>query len=360
MTVSTLPVLDLAEGTAPPPPAAARARRARFVVLALAVVLGMGLSVAGWRLVSERATGAPSGPVLRIAFDQAAAVAAMTVDDRTQIIAEGTDAESRNAAIPFAGGANAPMRGFLLHASAPAAATALKCLTQAIYYEAATEPLAGRRAVAQVVLNRMRHPAYPKSVCGVVYQGAERSTGCQFSFTCDGSLLRQPMAGPWREAEGIARAALAGRVEPSVGTATFYHADYVLPRWAFELAKVNKLGRHLFYRFTGAGGRPGMFNGQYSAQESIPAFDIARLRARLLADGNADAAPAEFTPGLTVAPHVTDRHASADVGGRLDVTRPWRLTIPDPAESSSRYRALVSGAEAGAPPQGAAAAEIAQ
>ncbi|MBA3053581.1 MAG: cell wall hydrolase [Sphingomonadales bacterium] len=287
----------------------------------------------------------------------------MSVDDRTQIIAEGTDAESRNAAIPFAAGANAPMRGFLLHASAPAAATALKCLTQAIYYEAATEPVAGRRAVAQVVLNRMRHPAYPKSVCGVVYQGAERATGCQFSFTCDGSLLRQPMAGPWREAEGIAQAALAGRVEPSVGTATFYHADYVLPRWAFELAKVNKLGRHLFYRFTGAGGRPGKFNGQYSAQESIPAFDLARLQARLLAAGNPADGLADTVPGLTVAPHVTDRHASDDVGGRLDVTRAWRLTIPDPAESSSRYRALVSGADAGAPPQtggSPAAAEIAQ
>ena len=86
---------------------------------------------------------------------------------------------------------------------------ALLCLTQAVYYEAGFEPLAGRRAVAQVVLNRMRHPAFPKSVCGVVYQG-RRSPVCQFSFVCDGSLYRAPAPAAWREAKAVAEAALGG------------------------------------------------------------------------------------------------------------------------------------------------------
>ena len=99
------------------------------------------------------------------------------------------------------------------------------------------EPLEGRRAVAQVVLNRMRHPAFPKSVCGVVYQGA-RAPVCQFSFVCDGSLYRRPALGAWKEAERIAAAALDGFVERSVGAATHYHADYVAPYWAPRLAKI--------------------------------------------------------------------------------------------------------------------------
>jgi len=77
---------------------------------------------------------------------------------------------------------------------------ALTCLTQAVYYEAASEPDGGQRAVAQVVLNRVAHPAYPKTVCGVVYQGSERSTGCQFTFTCDGALARMPNRMPKQRA----------------------------------------------------------------------------------------------------------------------------------------------------------------
>ncbi|MFN5901342.1 MAG: cell wall hydrolase, partial [Novosphingobium sp.] len=67
---------------------------------------------------------------------------------------------------------------------------ALQCLAAAVYYEARSESDVGQRAVAQVVLNRVAHPSYPNTVCGVVYQGSERTTGCQFSFTCDGSLAK--------------------------------------------------------------------------------------------------------------------------------------------------------------------------
>lgn len=344
MNSATLPVLDLA--ALMPQPAARQRHVARELVLVLtglALILGLWLGYSAWSSLP------PAQQVVRIELGDARRVAALNVDDRTQILAEGNDAQARNEAVPFAGGTVVPMGAFHIAAPAPSAANALRCLTQAIYYEAATEPLEGRRAVAQVVLNRVRHPAYPKSVCGVVYQGSQLSTGCQFSFTCDGSLLRQPMAGPWRTAETIAREALAGRVAPEVGTATHYHADYVLPRWAFEMDKITRLGRHLFYRFGGTWGRPGFYNSAYNPREVIPALDFARLRARLVADHAGEPAVETFTPGLTVAPHVTDRHADNDVGGRLDMTRGWRLNIPDPTATSGRYQALVheeSGGEA--------------
>jgi hypothetical protein len=110
--------------------------------------------------------------------------------------------------------------------------------------------------------------------------------------------------------------------------------------------KIARLGRHLFYRFEGTWGRPGFFSGQYSGREAIPALDFARLRARLLADGVEQPAAEVLVPGLTVTPHVADRHAENDVGGRIDTTRTWRLSIPDPTEASSRYRALTAEAPA--------------
>lgn len=277
---------------------------------------------------------------IRVPFEGLNAIEAMAVDDRSQLIAEGDAAKLRNAALPGAKLATEPAAAFSMLRFSGAEPTALRCLTQAVYYEAAVEPMQGRRAVAQVVLNRVRHPAYPKSVCGVVYQGSERRTGCQFSFTCDGSLLRGPSTRPWVEAEAVAKAALAGYVEPSVGTATHYHADYVLPRWAFELDKIEQLGRHIFYRFDGAWGRAKAFSGRYSGLERIPALDVSRLRSRMLTSETIDTGI--VTPGLTVTPHVTDRHAQADVGGRIDVTKEWRPSIPDPVTTSSRYRELVN------------------
>ena len=137
---------------------------------------------------------------------------------------------------------------------------AADCLTSAIYYEAGNELSQGKRAVAQVVLNRVRHPAYPKSICGVIYQGAERKTGCQFTFTCDGSLARRPSRDRWEQARVIALGAISGVVEPSVGMATHYHANYVLPYWAPSLDKVAQIGTHIFYKWKGTWGRRRAFS----------------------------------------------------------------------------------------------------
>ena len=137
---------------------------------------------------------------------------------------------------------------------------ALTCLTQAIYYEAASEPDAGQRAVAQVVLNRVAHPAFPKTVCGVVYQGSDRPTGCQFTFTCDGALARVPNRLFWERAQSVARAALAGYVYAPVGLATHYHTIAIHPYWADSLAYLGTIGAHRFYRLGGPAGASGLFN----------------------------------------------------------------------------------------------------
>lgn len=147
---------------------------------------------------------------------------------------------------------------------------ALQCLTTAIYYEAASEPDAGQRAVAQVVLNRVAHPAWPNTVCGVVYQGSERP-GCQFSFACDGSLARKPMKAFWDRARRVAADALAGNVYAPVGLATHYHTTAVHPYWAPSLAFIGTIGAHRFYNWAGAAGKPSAFTARYAGREPIAA-----------------------------------------------------------------------------------------
>lgn len=149
-------------------------------------------------------------------------------------------------------------------------ASAFDCMTAAIYYEAASEPVTGQRAVAQVILNRVRHPAFPDTVCGVVFQGSERATGCQFTFTCDGSLARAPSNGFWLRAQSVAAAALNGLVEKSVGHATHYHASYVLPYWAPRLTKLTISGSHIFYQWNGNWSRPSAFSDRYGFNEVMP------------------------------------------------------------------------------------------
>lgn len=184
------------------------------------------------------------------------------------------EAQAANERIPLASGATQSARPLLVPiGDGTNYLRSLDCLASAIYYEAATEPVAGKRAVAQVVLNRVRHAAYPHTVCGVVYQGAERDTGCQFSFTCDGSLLRRPSQDGWRRARSIASAALGGVVYAPVGLATHYHADYVLPYWAPTLNKLTVIGRHIFYSWPGAWGQLRAFDSRYDVNEP----DVATL-----------------------------------------------------------------------------------
>lgn len=152
----------------------------------------------------------------------------------------------------------------------PDYARAIKCLTDAIYYEAANEPDSGQRAVAQVIINRVRHPAYPNNICGVIYQGSERRTGCQFSYSCDGSMARAPSRVLWARAYRVAAAALAGYVHSAVGTATHYHTVNIYPYWAPSLDYLGVIGAHRFYKWKGSAGRPSAFFIRYAGNEPFP------------------------------------------------------------------------------------------
>lgn len=161
-------------------------------------------------------------------------------------------------------------RPFVMRAGTVDHSRALKCLSDAIYYEAANEPDAGQRGVAQVILNRMRHPTYPNTVCGVIYQGSERATGCQFSYSCDGSMARIPARAAWLRAQRVAADALSGFVYAPVGMATHYHATYVYPYWAPSLNFVGTIGAHRFYSWKGSAGRQSAFFRGHAGREPFP------------------------------------------------------------------------------------------
>jgi spore germination cell wall hydrolase CwlJ-like protein len=201
----------------------------------------------------------------------------------------------------------------------------LECLTQAAYYEARGEGREGMRAVTQVVLNRVRHPAFPNSVCGVVFQGAGRRTGCQFSFTCDGSMRGRVNTAAWNRARDIASAALSGTVYAGVGNATHFHTTGVSPRWRNSLVRVSQVGDHLFYRFGGRSGSSAAFS--YAARPSTDADaprliqasldptsavrDAGAVAYNLLLAQEGRAAP-EPAPALPPAPAITVAAPAAD------------------------------------------------
>jgi hypothetical protein len=191
--------------------------------------------------------------------------------------ASASEAAALNAAIPITTETNPRAASVVVRAKSPwDQQRSLQCLAEAVYYEARSEGEDGQRAVAQVVLNRLRHPAYPNSVCGVVYQGPMRAGGgCQFTFTCDGSLATAPSGLGWARARAIAAAALAGQVFVPVGYATHYHTHEVLPAWAYRLVKLAVIGSHNFYRLQGAMGGPAAFNQIYAGREPSPSVMLA-------------------------------------------------------------------------------------
>jgi spore germination cell wall hydrolase CwlJ-like protein len=221
-----------------------------------------------------------------------------------------------------------PARPFSMASASPQdRARALECLTAVIYYEAASEPDAGQAAVAQVVLNRARHPAFPASVCGVVYQGSERA-GCQFSFACDGAMARSPSRTGWARAARAAGVALAGYVYAPVGLATHYHTYAVTPSWNRSLVMTDVVGAHFFHRWKGYWGTASAFRQRYTGGEPLPGPHTpvtvapiltaaavlpiaitapATIRAPYAASGTSLAAPARIVDQLPPASQVLDR-----------------------------------------------------
>ena len=274
------------------------------------------------------------------------------------------EARKFNESLPFAPEVGPAARPFILPASTPIdRARALHCMSLAVYYEAGSESLNGQHAVAQVVINRMRHPAWPHSICGVVFQGSERKTGCQFTFTCDGALRKPPSGRRWRASQSVAYAALTGYVQADVGLATHYHTDWVAPKWAPTLKKLTKIGTHIFYTWKGKGGTPIAFTNTYAGKEAWPAKaaatapelgaaegeilsaaaaaalsqnpnDVSGLRGTSAGDfASQTQDPNQFSPtarALARAESLASQQASVDGGDSLEAATPF--TLPEPGK----------------------------
>ncbi|HEX8061674.1 MAG TPA: cell wall hydrolase [Allosphingosinicella sp.] len=257
------------------------------------------------------------------------------------------DAVTINAAVPVSTLPNPAARPFGIAFATPAdRLRAVECLTAAVYYEAAVESTAGQQAVAQVVLNRVRHPAYPRTVCGVVFQGQERATGCQFTFTCDGALRRTPSAAGWARARRVAEEALAGKVFAPVGWATHYHTNWVVPYWSSSLVKLGNVGTHIFYRWEGGWGKPAAF--RFAPGRVEP--QIAKMRS-LTSDPTtlADAPAIEDPAALVDAEAAAAAAAAIEVGtkapGGIDsfARAVMRRYEPPSAEGSTQAVQVRSG-----------------
>ena len=214
-------------------------------------------------------------------------------------------ARSINAGIAFVPEARVPAAPVFWAGGTMDRERATDCLAAAGIYEAGSGA-ADQRAVMQVILNRMRHSAFPHSVCGVVFQGSERTTGCQFTFTCDGAMLRRsPSPAAWRQARMIAMEMLTGRVEPAVGLATHYHTDWVHPVWSGQMQKIASVSTHLFLRWRGNYGEPRAFGTRYSGSEPVIA-KMAQLSIAHRIPGSPGDEPmpstTQFAPSAIAAP----------------------------------------------------------
>lgn len=176
------------------------------------------------------------------------------------------DARSQNAAIPLMLAGFSKAKPFHHSGTGDDLARATDCMAAAMLYEAGDDPR-GQYAVGQVVINRARHAAFPKSICAVVFQGEERATGCQFTFTCDGALTRRYSATAWKRAQDHASQMLHGSISANVGLATHYHTDWVRPYWSDTLSKIAIVDTHLFFRWPGFWGTQPAFRYPVSAAE---------------------------------------------------------------------------------------------
>jgi spore germination cell wall hydrolase CwlJ-like protein len=251
-------------------------------------------------------------------------------------------AKKTNDAVPLT---NAPVpsaSAFIFRGTPADFERATDCLAATIFYEAGNETIAGQMAVVQVVLNRARHPAYPKSVCGVVFQGQERRTGCQFSYTCDGSMARRPSPEAWFRHRSLAAAMLKGLVYPQVGLATHYHTDWVLPVWSARLDKVRIEGTHLFFRFNGYWGTPAAYRGKVSGNE--PAFaKLAALSPAHAGEQDAQTALLE-APGASEFPDAPDVERIATTLDNEDASKEVFLIYVDPLLDSAALTRMADNA----------------
>lgn len=224
------------------------------------------------------------------------------------------DARLINASLPFTRAPVLPPPRFVFRGSKEDRERATSCLAAAAWYEAGDND-DGQKAVVQVVLNRLRHQPFPKTICGVVFEGADRRTGCQFTFVCDGSLARVPSSADWERARRNAQKMLAGSIFSKIGTAINYHADYVVPYWIGELEKVAQVDRHIFYRPPGIWGMPTQLTRRYRGDEQIevPLFALS-LSSPLISFAEARLSPSDLRLAIAVKlPGITAKKLSGNI-----------------------------------------------
>ena len=269
------------------------------------------------------------------------------------------DARAFNATVPFSTDPNPAARPFRFAGGPEDLARATDCMAAGILYEAGDDTL-GERAVAQVVLNRLRHPAFPKTVCGVVFEGQDRSTGCQFSFSCDGAITRwHPTDDAWRRAREVAAASLSGAVFRQVGYATHYHTDWVVPYWQSSLDKITAVNTHLFFRWSGWWGTPPAFGRHPETVEPVIAqladLSDAHKTGAALAEADAALAEASIAMGFGPAAETTTAVAVPVDGDTILVALPRTQTADGLAALATqacgdkpfcRYMAWADGSKA--------------
>ena len=227
------------------------------------------------------------------------------------------DAQARNAAVGFAEAGPGKATPFSFRGSSADRARARDCLALAGMAEAGGGD-GDQRAVMQVILNRVRHPAFAKTVCGVVFEGSQRPTGCQFSFTCDGSLARRYSDAAWRASRARADEMLAGAIDATVGNATHFHANYVYPWWSDKLDKVAQVGPHIFFRWRGFWGTRNALSARYGGGEPDP----LRLQETALTVATANPLPTLMQGGEAVRSITTELVNQTTEGGDATPSSP--------------------------------------
>jgi len=211
-----------------------------------------------------------------------------------------------------------------------------QCLAEAIYYEARSESLNGQLGVAEVIVNRVNDHRYPNTICDVVYQGATRTTGCQFTFTCDGAMNKSPRGAKWDKAQSIAAHVMMDLNERKTGGATHYHATYVDPIWNSGLIKTRKIGTHIFYRFPRG--------SEWSVASARQSARLAQRRAGLKTitpAGAASVAPTELLTPVDATAADLNAQSLQEVRASVSLTAPTESVETEAAiETTSLNSAL--------------------
>ena len=219
-----------------------------------------------------------------------------------------------------------------------------QCLATAIYYEARSEALSGQLGVAEVIVNRVNDHRYPNTICDVVFQGATRTTGCQFTFTCDGAMNKDPRGKRWDQANSIAAHVMMGLNERKTAGATHYHATYVDPVWNSGLIKTRKIGTHIFYRFP-RGGEWSVASARQSARlaqrraglkalQPAPAASASDLNGQSLKSVQADASVQAVVATEGVVPPVTSDEPAATASEATVTTAAMDTALTTPIRST--------------------------